>query len=190
MTLAMATRKSKFSGLPATAQEQYTRVHIRTTDDVPPQAKTATDVIPDPMEKGAGLVVTRSVRDDILFGLKQRSQIDEGQYLAGRKYEAMLERSTLGGARAIDTTKEAVDGGRQYENLTESQIRAFWELDRAKRELGRDGDRLIRDILGARISFKAAASLRRFSGERGTNYVGRRFGECLTALARLWGFGG
>jgi hypothetical protein len=51
------------------------------------------------------------------------------------------------GPRAVDPTREYVDGGRAREPITERQRKAVLRLNRAERELGADGSALVHEVL-------------------------------------------
>src|SRR5207244_13558699 len=51
------------------------------------------------------------------------------------------------GPRAIDPTRERVDGGQAREPITEGQRRAVVRLNRIEHELGADGTALIHEVL-------------------------------------------
>lgn len=164
------------------------KVYNRMTADLPINSQVAPDVVDCPIEIGAKLRVIRSVRDDPLAGMLSRAQIDQAQYEAGRRWQRHHENSEIGGISAIDPAKEAVDGGKMAEPITDRQITAFRQLIAARNELGQDGNDLITEILGSCVSITDAAISRGLNSKDGKAYVGRRFRECLECLAILWGF--
>lgn len=166
------------------------KVHQRMTSDAPINSVLGVKVVDDPYEMGSKLQVLVSLRDDPLAGMYSRGQIDDAQLAGGRKWQRHYEEAEIGGIRAIDPTKEAVDGGRIPEPITDRQIIAFRELTRADKELGQEGRALIRDILGGRMSVSQAAVRRGLTRQREIDYVGYRFRECLDTLAVLWNFAG
>jgi hypothetical protein len=153
-----------------------------------PAGATATAVVDDPYEAGARVAAVVSLRDDPLRRLRARNQIDEAQFLAGRHWQRLCEEAEIGGIRAVDTTREPVDGGRQRDLLTDRQRQAAEGLIRAAHALGREGDALVRDVLGRRLFIEQAAVLRGATTQRGTAYVGRRLRECLETLAVEFGY--
>lgn len=164
------------------------KVYDRMAADLPIGSEVAPAVVKD----GAGdyIKVLRSVRDDPLAGMLARSQIDEAQFSAGRLWQQYREESEIGGARAIDPTREAVDGGRFKEPDISRMSRALIELKRADESLGSYGASLIHDILGRRMSIAQVAQARSMPRQREIDYLGRRFRECLESLAKLWGYAG
>lgn len=162
------------------------KVYDRLASDLPINAVVMPDVVDDPLERGAKLRILRSVRDDPLAGMLSRDQIDQAQFMAGRRWQMFHEHSEIGGVSAIDPSKEAVDGGKIPEPITDRQIVAFRELNAGRKVLGIDGDELIRDVLGKCMSVTTAATMRGHVSKDGRAYVGRRFRECLETLAILW----
>jgi hypothetical protein len=151
------------------------------------EVETVVVKVDSPLTRGDKDAAVRSLRGDSLAALRSRDQIDEAEFLAGRKWQRLLEQAQIGDIRAIDPTKEAVDGGRFPEPITDEQIKAFRELKAADKALGLEGGALVRDILGSRLSVTIAAARRGMSREAEIKYIGRRFRECLDTLANLWG---
>jgi hypothetical protein len=120
--------------------------------------------------------------------MKARRQIDQCDYVAGRHWQAAWENAEIGGVRAIDPSKEAVDGGRLPEVLTDLQRRAVVDLKIARETLGLWGDDLIRDVLGRCMSIQQAAIMRGLNNEANRKYTGQRFRECLSSLAHRFGY--
>jgi hypothetical protein len=144
-------------------------------------------VVDDPHEAGAKIVVARSLRDDPLARLHVRKQIDDAQYHGGRAFQrdfSIAER----GPQAIDTTKEAVDGGKSPEPITEAQRKAAGRLNRVYRALGHDGSAITHSVLVNGQTGRQIAEARGLSGRRWEEYFGQRFRECLDRLAIEYGF--
>jgi hypothetical protein len=163
------------------------KVHERLAEIPAAQVgSTVVAIVDDPYSQvGAQIAVMRSVRDDPLAGMYARSQIDTAQYSAGRQWQRIHEQAAVGALKSIDPTQEPVDGhGPPHEPFTDVQRHAFAELKAVAVCLGFEGDRLVRDILGDRVSLFEAAQRR----SRPKKYIGQRFRECLETLAKLWGF--
>lgn len=129
-----------------------------------------------------------STRDDPLRGMLARGQIGTHQFEAGRLWQKYREQSEIGLLKAIDTTKEPVDGGGcLLEPITDRHRKAVDALNEARRYLGSYGADLIESVLARRLSIAQASAERKMVSVRGRDYIGRRFGECLEALAKLWG---
>jgi hypothetical protein len=101
------------------------KIYDRQSRDLPINSKVAEAIVDDPLEAGAKLKVLRSVRDDPLADMHSRRQIDDAMLAAGREWQRYHEDTQIGGISAIDTTKEAVDGGRIPEPITDRQIKAI-----------------------------------------------------------------
>lgn len=162
------------------------KIHDRRSSDLPINSVVAEVVIKD--QAGDYIQVLRSIRDDQLAGMYSRSQIDDAQYRAGRKWQQLYEISEIGAVRAIDPSKEAVDGGRSPEPLTDKQLDAFKALGECNRVLGVGGGDLVRDVLGRGLTIAQAAQGREYYTERETKYLGHRFRICLESMAIHWGF--
>jgi hypothetical protein len=143
--------------------------------------------VDDPYEVGGKIIVMRSTRDDPLADLHARHMIDEAQYQGGRAFQATFELAERG-ARAIDFTREAVDGGLMPEPLTEAQRRATKQLVFVYRTLGKNGSDLVHDVLVHNMTRAQVASKRNLAGKRWEEFYGMRFRECLDCLALAYGF--
>lgn len=163
------------------------KIYERMTADLPINSQVAPAVVDDPYEPGSKSRVLRSVRDDMLAALAARGQIDQAQYDAGREWQKYHSQSEIGGISAIDPGKEAVDGGRMPEPITDRKIDAFRKLNESRQCLGVDGYELVSSILAHHNSITEAATIRKLGSKDGRAYVGRRFRECLECLAVLWG---
>ncbi len=166
------------------------KVYDRLSADLPINSQVTAVIVDDPVEAGGKLRVLKSVRDDPLAGMHARKQIDDAQFRAGLRWQLFREDSEIGGARAIDTTREAVDGGRFKEPDITKMSHALRQLDKAKLVLGAYGTSLVEDILGRRMSIAEVAAARCMNRETEVKYIGKRFRECLESLAKLWGFAG
>jgi hypothetical protein len=162
--------------------------HDRTSRDLLRNAQVAPVEVDDPYEEGAKIVVLRSTRHDPLAEMVSKGQIDQCDYVAGRHWQAAWENAEIGSVRAVDPTREAVDGGGLPELLTDSQRRAVQDLKAAREALGREGHQLICDVLGRGMSITQAACNRGLSSEADRKYAGKRFRECLSTLAIRFGY--
>jgi hypothetical protein len=160
-------------------------VHDRRAQDLTINAVVAPVEMADPF--GDRVVVLRSLRDDPLAGMFARRQIDQAQYDAGREWQRLTEQTEVGNIRAIDTTKEAVDGGRFPEPLSDNAARAFKELNRAHGLLGMIGENIVREILGSRLSIMEMAQRRGYTTRTEIEFMGKRFREALDTLAVAFG---
>jgi hypothetical protein len=171
------------TGIPATIRGA--KVHDRRAHDTLAAGQYAPIEIEDPY--GDTTTALRQLRGDPLGRLHAHRQIDEAQYQGGRAFQADFEAAERG-PKAIDPTKEAVDGGQFPEPITEGQRKAVMRLNRAERVLGADGAALIHDVLVRRRHIREVGENRGLIGERWEKYFGLRFRECLDTLAKIYGF--
>lgn len=143
--------------------------------------------VDDPYEVGAKILSARSRRDDPLAGMHARKTIDEAQYHGGRAFQADFEAAERG-PRAIDPSKEFVDGGMMPEPITEAQQKAALQLAAVYKELGPDGAALMHDVLIHAQNYKQIAASRGFSGERWEKFFGMSVHLHLHTLAFVYGF--
>lgn len=162
----------------------------RRARDLLEKAQVAVDEVDNPVatEPGDKIVVFRNTRHDPLFDMKAKNQIDQCDYVAGRHWQAAYENSELGAVRAIDPSKEAVDGGRLPEVLTKIQMAGMQDIRAAREELGAEGHQLMIDILGSGWSISQAAIHRGHHSDDDRRYIGRRVRECLRKLAIRFGY--
>jgi hypothetical protein len=163
--------------------------HDRRAQDLPLNAEVATVEIDNPLglEPGEKIVALRSIRNDPLGRLHSHHQIDEAQYRGGRAFQDDWEKAERG-PRAVDPTREYVDGGRAREPITERQRRAVLRLNRIERELGTDGIVLVHEVLVLGLTMEQIGERRGLRGQRWKDYFARRFQECLDRLALIYGF--
>ena len=163
--------------------------HDRRSQDLPLNAEVATIEVDNPLalEPGEKIVALRSIRNDPLGRLHSHRQIDESQYQGGRAFQNDWERAERG-PRAVDPTREFVDGGQMREPITEGQRKAVLRLNRAERELGADGSALVHDVLVHGLTMEQVGQKRGLRTQRWKDYFSRRFCECLDRLALIYGF--
>lgn len=158
-------------------------VHDRRAKDFALRAEVAEIEVIDPYDPEAKITVLRQLRNDPLARLHSHHQIDQAQYMAGRAYQRDWETAERG-ARAIDPTKEAVDGGRLPEPLSDSQGRARIRLVEIERTLGRAMHRVAHTVLVEGRSLEVVADhLFKHHGQNATRHCGRLFRDALEILA-------
>ena len=165
------------------------KAHDRRAQDLLRNAEVASVEVDDPLglEPGEKIVALRSIRNDPLARLHSHHQIDEAQYRGGRAFQHDWERAERG-PRAVDTTRDYVDGGQMREPITEGQRKAVLRLNRAMRELGADGSALVHDVLVHGMTMEQVGQRRGLCSKRWNDYFSRRFQECLDRLALVYGF--
>src|SRR5438477_10690786 len=100
------------------------KVHDRRSRDLPLNAEVAAVEVDDPLalEPGEKIVALRSIRNDPLGRLHSHRQIDEAQYQGGRAFQNDWERAGRG-PRAVEPTREYVDGGRRVSRSPKASAR-------------------------------------------------------------------
>jgi hypothetical protein len=168
---------------------QLTKIHDRRSRDLPRNAEVAAVEVDDPLalEPGEKIVTLRSIRNDPLGRMHSYRHLDEAQYQGGRAFQDDWEKAERG-PRAVDPTREYVDGGRAREPITERQREAVLRLNRVERELGADGSALVHEVLILGLTMEQIAQRRELRGQRWIDYFARRFRECLDRLALIYGF--
>jgi hypothetical protein len=139
--------------------------------------------VDDPYAPGERITVTRQLRHDQLAWHHAHHHIDEAQYTAGRAYQRDYEIAERG-ARAIDPTREAVDGGVAVDPLLISQITARNKLVAIEAVLGHYLIRMLQAVL---IHGAALSSLARSQSNEDKNQIGRMFRMGLELLAVQYG---
>ena len=165
------------------------KLHDRRSRDLPRNAEVAAVEVDDPLglEPGDKIVMLRSIRNDPLGRMHSHRHIDEAQYQGGRAFQADWERAERG-PRAVDPTREYVDGGEAREPITEGQRKAVLRLNRAERELGADGAALVHEVLILGMTMEQVGQRRGLRTQRWSDYFVRRLRECLDRLALIYGF--
>jgi hypothetical protein len=164
------------------------KVHDRRSHDLPRNAEVAAVEVEDPLglEPGDKIVTLRSIRNDPLARMHSHRHLDEAQFQAGRAFQNDWEKAERG-PRAVDPTREYVDGGQAREPITEGQRKAVLRLNRAERELGADGSALVHDVLVHGMTMEQVGERRGLRSQRWNDYFVRRLRECLDRLALIYG---
>jgi hypothetical protein len=157
-------------------------------EDLLRNAQVAPMEVIDPLGLNPGdkIQVLRSLRNDPLAVLHNRDHIDSAQYQGGRGYQRDWELAERG-PRAIDPAKEYVSGGLAPEGITDAQIEAVARLTAADAKLGHFGAILAGEVLVEGMNLSQVAKRRGLSGDKWEKYFGKRFRECLEALALVYG---
>src|SRR4051795_412846 len=147
------------------------KAHDRRSRDLLRNAEVATVEVDNPLglEPGEKIVALRSIRNDPLGRQHAHRQIDEAQYQAGRAFQNDWEKAERG-PRAVDPTREYVDGGQMREPITEGQRKAVLRLNRTERELGADGAALVHEVLILGLTMEQISQRRAVRGQRWIDY--------------------
>jgi hypothetical protein len=167
--------RSKFNGKPNPLHPH----DRRSTDTLAAGEYAALDVDDPYGQRGDKITVLRQLRCDPLARLHSHRQIDDAQFYAGRAYQRDWEVAEQG-ARAIDPTKEAVDGGRLPEILPDRQIEARNRLIQVRGVLGRRLSGIVDAVL---IEGSTIEKISHSPAETWLKYYGRLFRHGLDELA-------
>jgi len=147
-------------------------------------------ILADPSAPGEEICAILNRRVDILEYEKAHHRITEQQYCLGRIVQAVFERASgrigSGGFNA----------GSRVDQVTANELRMIYAVDDARRvsafveriarALGPLDTRLLRQILGERLTFAQCAAARGRAGRQGTAYYADRFRDALSALVEAW----
>lgn len=166
------------------------RIHDRQATELPINAMVRPVEVADPYERGATVIAIQNLRDDPLARLHARGQIPLHIFNAGREMQGYYERAEIGAVKAMDPTKEPVDGGGGIpETVTEAVQRAVKAIERVDEKLGKEGAALIRAVLSQGLFVHQIMNLRWGGVESAENrYISRRFHECMNTIAEELGY--
>jgi hypothetical protein len=161
----------------------------RKATDLLRNAQVVAVEVDDPyaLEPGDKVLAFRSLRDDPIERLFVRGMIDAAQRDAGAAYRRDLELAEFGGARAIDPTKEAVDGGRFVEPFTDLQRKATARLIEAGRVLGLFAESILRAVVSGNLFPGQVAVARGFTTKRDQSHYRWIFRKALEQLSEVYG---
>lgn len=134
-----------------------------------------------------------TLRDDPLGHMFHRGRDDtrlgRAQYEAGLRWQRVYEAAGIGRIRSPGDIREPVDGGGIAQGgATDRQIIAHRRLAAWKLLLGAAGNEIVHDVLAEKRTLRQVAQLRFGGVESATiKYVGKRFRECLSTLAKDMG---
>lgn len=109
--------------------------------------------------------------------------IDVAEYRAATHFRALFERAGGTGAKAMDFTREKVDGGGFTTPISDSRIDATNKLAELHGVIGRDGVGLVTTICGQCTPMNEAYPVKRDRDKAG--HICRAM---LTRLAEYWGW--
>lgn len=89
-----------------------------------------------------------NVRESAIETLYARGQVDQAQKRAADRFRAIWEAMGGAGARALDYSREVVDGGGAVEPIKDHQLNAGQELNRCRKLLGARGYDLVCKVCG------------------------------------------
>jgi hypothetical protein len=142
-------------------------------------------VVPSPIT-GQRSPALKSLRDDPLGRMAKRHQISDAQEQAGLVWQRDYEAAEIGGVKAIDTTKESVDGRRFVDPFDDRHKQANKRLAQYRLWLGETDFGIVEQLLGKRMFMDAVAVSRGMDAtpdSRDMKYLARRFRDALDKLA-------
>jgi hypothetical protein len=167
--------------------DKIRRVENNSVTNVVPFRKLAHRVVQDPYtgERQSSLVNNRG---DLLGAMRAKRVLKHDWQLAvARHIEQAFERSQVGGVKAMDFSREPVDGGQiARDGYHDGHKRAYETLAKARQALGADTYKLIETVLRDRHSLTDVASMTGHPYE----LVRERFRTALTTLAETFGLSG
>ncbi len=165
--------------------------------------------IVDPMEsvdlkyigRGAPMITRRAVekqtrvislRDDMIGRMHKRGDLGDDRerglrLRAARFYEALYERSEIGGARGLDPMKDIVDGGQFVMPDSDARLISQRRLAEIDKVLLQEGVALVRAVLVRKIEIAQYAEESGFYRRNDVRMFRRKFLERLDQIVKLAG---
>jgi hypothetical protein len=100
--------------------------------------------------------VAINVRESAIEHLASHKRINSAQAVAGDRFRRLWEQAAIGAVKAIDPTKDAVDGGAAGDLITDVMLAASEELKRALQAIGPIGSRVLISVIEEGSIEKAA----------------------------------
>jgi hypothetical protein len=155
-------------------------------DDAPYNARLASRVVDDPYDNTKRPATAR-VDADVLGLLLARGRIKHHHFKTGRDLEEAFERASITGVKAMDFSKEPVDGGRGFSDpYNDAKRRAGDFVAHAQRALGDSAFRLVQLALQERHTIDEVAGALRCD----KRFVIARLRDALEKLATATGNAG
>lgn len=153
----------------------------------------ASATVESPYFKGEYETVTRNICESPADQMRARRQIDEAQHRADARfrqlYEAAQERKSFG---VSDYTREPVCVSAAFSApVSDHRLTAIKHLERLRSVLGERDDKIVRHISGQLMPVHQVAAIwsncdKPKKSDR--EYIGRRFRDALTELAKVFGY--
>lgn len=173
----MARRRKKPVSLPAIGSNGNVEVQIAE--------------VQDPYEPDKKLTVAKNVKTSPLDWELSRGYIGRDQFLAGERFLKLYEAAEIGGARAIDYSRQKVDTSYVHKGLEVGVMEAAQELKDIRTHLGRRSYDLMVAVVGNRISIdaiaKAGAGSDKWANSVYAKHIRLTFCETLFELADYFG---
>jgi hypothetical protein len=118
--------------------------------------------------------------------------IADYQFAAGREWQRYFEMAQISALKGQNFMLEPVDGGGFSAELLDKRrkatAKAIAKLTYCRAILGETGNAIVTLVLGANMPIAQAALARGMVTRREVEYVGQRFRESLSDLARVFGY--
>lgn len=176
--MAKATRRRAGRKRKSRVTLPHVEIAVIEVDDPYFDAKT-----PESRANPRKMKATINARESYAMWLYAREHIDHAELLAAKRIRGAWERLGGAGARAIDYTREKVDGGAMPQTISDDHLRAARILKDAQAVLGPAGYDLTIKLacMGLWISDLSSKEVHQ-------KYLGMRFRECLDTLSAHWGY--
>ncbi len=125
-----------------------------------------------------------NAKESAIITMAARGHLTVAQVRAAKNFCTLWEAMGGAGARAIDYSREPVDGGRSPEAITEKQLRAGKEMKACADLLGVLGYELVCKVAGMGMSLQEVAGTER----RRRDHAADSLRGCLEVLAVHWGY--
>jgi hypothetical protein len=124
-----------------------------------------------------------SMRESPAIWMHGHGKINDSQLRAAGQFRRWYEAAGGAGVKAMDTTKEPVDGGRVSDGLTDRKLHAAKELAGARTRLSPRAYWLVESVCGQCIWIKDLDGRRRTQ-----DAYSMALKEALDSLAIFWGY--
>lgn len=133
--------------------------------------------------------VLASFREDPLLRMYTHGDIQQFQYVAGRKWQGCYESLAVGAMKAVNTMQEPVDGGGRPGTISDVMCNAIDHLGAISRKLGEVNDWVLRKVLAEGRSLRYCAERLGWTGddgrptERNMSQINKLFHDILYQVA-------
>lgn len=129
------------------------------------------------------ITAAMSMRESPAIWMHQHKQLDDAQAACASRFRRHFEAAGGSGAKAMDTTKEPVDGGKVEDGITDSKVDAAKQLFRARAVLDVYEYRIVEQVCGQCIWIKDLVA-----SKRAQLVMAQDLRVALDKLAMLWGY--
>lgn len=148
---------------------------------------TRISAIQDPFDPNRRLLATVNIRTDVVETEYAHGRITLAAHSIGREIQSKFERATQTGAGNQWNSGDRIDVYQQHEKHIVSKLELAREIESyfawIRKVLGEFDCKILRNILGDRMSYGACAVHYGKRGDRGARYIASRFRDALETLA-------